>query len=317
MFKGTGVKKKIAGFVASTVMAASLVVPAFAASSSNTTVYVTKTGSCYHVEGCEELENGSIKTTLQTAESMGYDPCPKCDPPTSSSSKSSSSNKNSSSETVVTTEEDEEVELTVSASDSEESSSGKNSSDSSDKNSSSSSSNSSSSSKTSASSGSSSSSSSNGVKSLMTEKQRRSKFKSTTNPKMGTVPETKVSHADSLGFVYGDFGTFNNYASKNGLGGTKIYLLGTFMDIQKVTEANDYYGLAMMVNDCDGYQWYIRFNCAKSKYDLLRNTLLGKSAYIYGTYSGYSGVTYRPMMDVTAATEVGGQMIDLVATFGN
>ena len=145
---------------------------------------------------------------------------------------------------------------------------------------------------------------------LMTESQRRSKFRSRTNPKRGATPVT-VPRPANAGFMYADFAKFNSYNSDNHLGGTPIYLLGTIMDIQPVKEVGSMYWLAIMVNDCDGYQWYMRLYCDKAKYELMKSQLKGKAAYIYGLYAGYSGVTNRPMMDMTVVTPVGGVPIDM------
>ena len=144
----------------------------------------------------------------------------------------------------------------------------------------------------------------------MTEKQRRSKFLSKTNPKRGETPAT-IARPASVGFSYADFARYNSYNSDNKLGGTPIYLLGTIMDIQPVKQTGSEYGLAVMVNDCDGYQWYMRCKCDKSKYDLLKAELLGKAANIYGTYAGYSGVTNRPMLDMNSVFEVGGNAVSM------
>lgn len=145
---------------------------------------------------------------------------------------------------------------------------------------------------------------------LMTESQRRSKFRSRTNPKREATPVT-VPRPASAGFAYADFAKFNSYNSDNHLGGTPIYLLGTIMDVQPVKEVGSMYWLAIMVNDCDGYQWYMRLYCDKTKYELFKNQMKGKAGYIYGLYAGYSGVTNRPMMDMTVVTPVGGVPTDM------
>ena len=134
---------------------------------------------------------------------------------------------------------------------------------------------------------------------LMTQSQRRKKFASKTNPKRDTKVLTLTYKPNFNGFTYADFNTCNSYNSENGLGGRPIYLLGTITDIEKVYENTMYYGTAICVNDVDGYQWYMRADIVKAKYDLFRNSFLGKSGYIFGIYSGYSGVTDRPMMDIT------------------
>lgn len=144
----------------------------------------------------------------------------------------------------------------------------------------------------------------------MTEKQRKSRFFSKTNPKRGEKPVT-IPRPASAGFEYADFAKFNAYASENGLGMTPIYLLGTIMEIEKVADKGNSYSVVFMVNDCDGYQWYMRTEAAKDKYDLMKSQLLGKAANIYGFYTGYSGVTNRPMMDPTIVLDVNGTSTNL------
>jgi len=46
------------------------------------TVYVTRTGSKYHSEGCRYLSRSQIAISLSDALSQGYDACSVCDPPT-------------------------------------------------------------------------------------------------------------------------------------------------------------------------------------------------------------------------------------------
>jgi hypothetical protein len=78
-----------------------LIVGAFApastvlAVSGDTIVYVTKTGECYHADGCSCLKKSKIETTLQEAVDDGYRACKKCSPGTldSSSTTTSSSTK--------------------------------------------------------------------------------------------------------------------------------------------------------------------------------------------------------------------------------
>ena len=154
------------------------------------------------------------------------------------------------------------------------------------------------------------SSNSSGVKELMSQKQRRNKFLSKTNPKRGSKPKTD-SRPDNDGYAYADFARFNSYNSDNGLGGTPIYLSGKIKDIQPVKEYGSEYSLAIMVDDSDGYQWYMRCICSKSKYDTLKVDLLGKDGVIYGTYAGYSGVTNRPMMDILRVVDANGNDMDM------
>ncbi|MCR5830749.1 MAG: hypothetical protein K6G67_01230 [Lachnospiraceae bacterium] len=151
---------------------------------------------------------------------------------------------------------------------------------------------------------------SSGVKELMTQKQRRNKFLSKSNPKRGAKPKTS-SRPESDGYEYADFAKYNSYNSDNGLGGTPIYLAGRIKDIQPVKENGSMYSLAVMVDDTDGYQWYMRCNCSKKNFDSLKVDLLGKDASIFGTYAGYSGVTNRPMMDILRVVDNEGNDIDM------
>lgn len=56
------------------------------AASGDTTVYRTRTGECYHKEGCSHLRRSSIELTLQEAFDKGLRPCSKCKPPVLSES---------------------------------------------------------------------------------------------------------------------------------------------------------------------------------------------------------------------------------------
>lgn len=47
----------------------------------NQTVYITKTGTKYHIQGCQYLRYSSIAITLGDAIDKGYTPCFKCNPP--------------------------------------------------------------------------------------------------------------------------------------------------------------------------------------------------------------------------------------------
>ena len=57
------------------------------------TVYVTKTGSKYHSDGCRYLSSSCIPISLSEAKSEGYTPCSVCDPPTQVYKKHATANK--------------------------------------------------------------------------------------------------------------------------------------------------------------------------------------------------------------------------------
>lgn len=50
------------------------------AASGDTVVYLTKTGDCYHNDGCSYLKKSKIQTTLAEAVKKGKKPCSKCKP---------------------------------------------------------------------------------------------------------------------------------------------------------------------------------------------------------------------------------------------
>lgn len=50
-------------------------------SGGNTRVFVTRTGDCYHVNGCRYLARSRIAMKLKDAKAKGYRPCRVCDPP--------------------------------------------------------------------------------------------------------------------------------------------------------------------------------------------------------------------------------------------
>lgn len=52
-----------------------------AGDNSSMTVYITNTGSKYHLGGCRHLNKSKIPTTLDEAKAAGYGPCGTCDPP--------------------------------------------------------------------------------------------------------------------------------------------------------------------------------------------------------------------------------------------
>lgn len=92
-------KKKIVAITIITFLVTSAFVPTNTAlaASGDTIVYVTKTGECYHADGCSCLRKSKIETTLQEAVDDGYRPCSKCKPgeldDTTSSTTTSSSTK--------------------------------------------------------------------------------------------------------------------------------------------------------------------------------------------------------------------------------
>lgn len=69
--------KKLLGFFLAVVI---LILPVLAAGGS-TVVYITRTGECYHADGCRFLQKSKIEITLSDAVARGYRACKVCRPP--------------------------------------------------------------------------------------------------------------------------------------------------------------------------------------------------------------------------------------------
>ena len=61
------------------IVAFNLPLPVHAADGT-TVVYVTETGTKYHVDGCRYLKKSKIEKNLADAVAEGYEPCSKCHP---------------------------------------------------------------------------------------------------------------------------------------------------------------------------------------------------------------------------------------------
>lgn len=48
---------------------------------SDSEVYITRTGSKYHLDECRYLRESKIPISLEDAKEQGYTPCKACDPP--------------------------------------------------------------------------------------------------------------------------------------------------------------------------------------------------------------------------------------------
>ena len=96
----------LASLLAAVIMLLSAVPVFSCADNSDTTVYVTRTGECYHTDSCRYLKS-KIETTLGEADENGYRACSVCDPPVLDSSTRSSTctadNSNKSEATVYIT----------------------------------------------------------------------------------------------------------------------------------------------------------------------------------------------------------------------
>lgn len=67
-----------------TLLVALAIGTALLLSAQDVLVYVTRTGSKYHREGCPSLRAGATAMSLAEAAAAGYEPCARCDPPRAS-----------------------------------------------------------------------------------------------------------------------------------------------------------------------------------------------------------------------------------------
>ena len=88
----TGIKRKALAIFTVVILTVGILIPSSTvkAASGDTTVYLTKTGECYHASNCSSLRKSKIPTTLQDAVDRGYRPCSKCHPGSLDAASSSS-----------------------------------------------------------------------------------------------------------------------------------------------------------------------------------------------------------------------------------
>lgn len=94
LFKNVLIMMSIAGMLVTGLFISNDMV---LAASGDATVYITKTGECYHADGCSSLRKSKIATTLQSAVDKGYRACSKCHP----GSLDATSNDNTTNTTTV------------------------------------------------------------------------------------------------------------------------------------------------------------------------------------------------------------------------
>ena len=75
--------RRIIAFLLALTLIFAIAMPVFAETSDNgdTIVYRTRTGECYHRNGCSYLRSSCIELTLREAVERGLRPCSRCSPP--------------------------------------------------------------------------------------------------------------------------------------------------------------------------------------------------------------------------------------------
>ncbi len=76
------INRRLAAISAIALLLSLVFIPGYKsyALSGDATVYLTRTGDCYHADGCSSLSRSKIPTTLSDAVSRGYYACSRCHP---------------------------------------------------------------------------------------------------------------------------------------------------------------------------------------------------------------------------------------------
>jgi hypothetical protein len=106
--------------------------------------------------------------------------------------------------------------------------------------------------------------------------------------KLKSVPQSFYTK-----YEHGDFDRFNSYASENGLAGTKIWIEGSFNDINTI-ESEDFHIMHTTLTDTDGNKWLLVLDieevCSRDKYVIL----FDHQVFVICQYDGYSDVFDMP-----------------------
>ena len=126
-------------------------------------------------------------------------------------------------------------------------------------------------------------------------------YKFDSNGKSSVKKLYSVPSGFTKGYVFGNFSRFNSFASDNGLGGTMIWLNGTYKQVNTMdlnvdnTNVKVYHAT---MTDQDGNKWMLQIDIDYfTKIDKYKK-LSGHSLCITGEYTGYSGVYEMPCIFV-------------------
>lgn len=101
------------------------------------------------------------------------------------------------------------------------------------------------------------------------------------------LPSSAEEKRDNIdGFEYAPFEKYNSYASDNGLGNTKVYIIG------EVTKIDNHEGASYGIVKTNDGEWNIIFGLTSS--EELKQLYLNKNIYAFGLYTGYSNVLKSP-----------------------
>lgn len=87
--------------------------------------------------------------------------------------------------------------------------------------------------------------------------------------------------------IFGEFDKFNSYASENGLGGTMIWLEGSYDEIEEIT-INNQKGYYTQFKDSDNHLWILLLDLDMYSGIETFESLINHPLVVTGSYSGYS-----------------------------
>ena len=111
---------------------------------------------------------------------------------------------------------------------------------------------------------------------------------------VNTIKSKPVAIPPTLGkYVKADFSKLNSFASENGLGGTKVFVVGQLTDINEVDNGTDVSFMGIF-EDTDHHQWIIHLNTETFTPKETYSKALGKKSIALGTYDGFSDLMKKP-----------------------
>lgn len=119
----------------------------------------------------------------------------------------------------------------------------------------------------------------------------------------GTVePEKETLKTVPSGFYkkfeQAKFSKFNSYASENGLGGTKIWIEGSFSEVNTLDSEGITILLAVF-KDTDGHEWLLGLDVDELTSKEVYNEFVDHRILVTGVYDGYSDVYEMPVVYLT------------------
>ena len=112
--------------------------------------------------------------------------------------------------------------------------------------------------------------------------------------KLNNVPAGFTS-----GYMFGDFYKFNSYASDNGLGGTMIWLYGSYITLKTMdadVQNKKVKSFWATLQDPDGHWWIVLLDVDYFTTIDKYKKLVNHSLCITGEYQGYSGEYKKPVI---------------------